>query len=64
MLLRRGVNGILRQPGLSWHASNKVIVVIHQYGPTFATALGGIQYDCGGVFLTLPNIYLFSFIYN
>jgi hypothetical protein len=43
---------------------NKVIVVIHQYGPTFATALGGIQYDCGGVFLTLPNIYLFSFIYN
>jgi hypothetical protein len=43
---------------------NKVIVVIRQYGPTFATTHGGIQCDCGGGFPTLPNIYLFGFIYN
>jgi hypothetical protein len=29
---------------------NKVIGVIHQYSPTFATAHGGIQYVCGGGF--------------
>jgi hypothetical protein len=26
---------------------NKSFSVIRQYGPTFATAHGGIQYDCG-----------------
>jgi hypothetical protein len=31
---------------------NKVIVVIRQYGPTFATAHGGKQSDCGGGFPT------------
>jgi hypothetical protein len=43
---------------------NKVIVVKNcQYGPTFAKAHGGIQYDCGsGLFPTLPNIYLFGSI--
>ena len=40
---------------------NKSFTVIRQYGPTFATAHGGIQYDCGGGF-TKP-IYLFGFIY-
>jgi hypothetical protein len=54
----------LSQPGLSWRAStlrqmalagvparyNKVIVVIRQYGPTFATTHRGIQCDCGGGF--------------
>jgi hypothetical protein len=40
---------------------NKSFSVIRQYSPTFATAHGGIQYDCGGGF---PKpIYLFGFIY-
>ena len=40
---------------------NKSFSVIRQYGLTFATAHGGIQYDCGGGF---PKpIYLFGFIY-
>jgi hypothetical protein len=34
---------------------NKVIVVIRQYGPTFATAHGGIQYVCGGSFPPYEN---------
>jgi hypothetical protein len=74
-LISKFPEGILyNQPGLSWRANtlrkmalagtparyNKVFVIIRQYGPTFATAHGGIQYDCGGGFPTLPNIYLFS----
>jgi hypothetical protein len=43
---------------------NKVIVVIRQYGPTFATAHGGIQCDCGGGFPTLSDIYLFRLNYH
>jgi hypothetical protein len=45
---------------------NKSFSVIRQYGPTFATAHSGIQYDCGGG-LSKP-IYLFGlmvlFMYN
>ena len=62
------------QPGLSWRAStlrqmalagvparyNKVIVVIRQYGPTFATVHGGIRYVCGG-FPTFIYSVLFTF---
>jgi hypothetical protein len=62
----------LVQPGLSWRAStqrqmaladvparyNKVIVLIRQYGLSFATTHGGIQCVCGGGFPTLLNIYL------
>jgi hypothetical protein len=66
------------QPGLSWRAStlrqmalsgvparyNKSFGLIRQYGPTFATAHGGIQCDCGGGFPTLPDIFLFRLNYN
>ena len=70
--------GSLGQPGLSWRAStlrqmalagvparyNKSFSLIRQYGPTFATAHGGIQCDCGGGFPTLPDIFLFRLNYN
>ena len=68
----------LFQPGLSWRAStlrqmalsgvparyNKSFGLIRQYRPTFATAHGGIQCDCGGGFPTLPDIFLFRLNYN
>jgi hypothetical protein len=43
---------------------NKSFRLIRQYGPTFATAHGGIQCDCGGGFPTLPDIFLFRLNYN
>jgi hypothetical protein len=66
LVKKKGINLLPTaiQPGLSWRASalrqmalagvparyNKIIVVIRQYGPTFATTHGGIQCDCGGGF--------------
>ena len=41
---------------------NKVIVVIRQNGPTFASAHGGIQYDCGGGLLAPQHFP--TFIYS
>jgi hypothetical protein len=44
---------------------NKSFSVIRQYGPTFATAHGGIQYDCGASGGGLPKFfYSVLFIIN
>jgi hypothetical protein len=44
---------------------NKSFSVIRQYGPTFATAHGGIQYDCGARGGGFPKfIYSVLFIIN
>jgi hypothetical protein len=65
----------LSQPGLNWRSStqrqmalagvparyNKVIVVIRQYGPTFATAP---RRHPMRLRRWLPDIYLLDFIYN